>query len=407
MILHSMSSITAEPLFGKMSNNSLPEQSERAERTTREKATTIIVNALFVISVGLIVIASFSIVLWTLVAFAQNNNSGGPDCLSREEGNGFSGNPDFYGFGIRLGVYFQWWASLIANFFQLEDRGAMFAGYLVFSTALIVAVLMLTFQHACTFTAEIIVILFIHWGGFIGLLYSTDIVLASSPNDSVSRFGVGKSYALYAPLWIGTAFSTWFWLRLATVGEADFEPTPGGTFYFVFSRVSTNTKAASRFIVFLCFFIGWAMVSYSLGFTAGFVWASVRGFYRVLSHDDEESRIETRSTDSSEDEDEALFLKRYVFPSGPRHMTDTIVTKRTFGVLSVLILVYSTIAVELTLVWNSVSGVYTVSSTGQVIPLIAGLGLFINAIWKLEPWDRFVSQPHEHSYWPWANEEFS
>lgn len=45
----------------------------------------------------------------------------------------------------------------------------------------------------------------------------------------------------------------------------------------------------------------------------------------------------------------------------------------------------------MTLVWNSVLGVYTVASTGQVIPLIAGLGLFINAIWMLEPWNRFVS----------------
>lgn len=82
-------------------------------------------------------------------------------------------------------------ASQIASFFQLDDRASMFARYF-FSMAILVAVLILNFQHACTFTAEIIMILFIHWCGFIGLLYSTDVVLVSSTDEGLSRFGMGK-----------------------------------------------------------------------------------------------------------------------------------------------------------------------------------------------------------------------
>jgi len=186
----------------------------------------------------------------------------------------------------------------------------MLAGYLVFFIAIIVAVLMLTFQHACTFIDEIIVILFIHWGGFIGLLYSTDAVLASSADDRVNRLGVGKSYVVAAPVWAGTAFCTWFWLRLATAEEVDFEPTPGGTSYFVFACVSTDTKSASRFIVFLCFVLGFSMVSYSLSFTVGFIVSSIRVLYKVVPHSDEESRIDTQPTGSSEDEEVESLLKR-------------------------------------------------------------------------------------------------
>ena len=51
--------------------------------------------------------------------------------------------------------------------------------------------------------------------------------------------------------------------------------------------------------------------------------------------------------------------------------------------LSIFSIVYSIIAIELTLVWNNVSGVYNVNSTGQVIPLIAGSGILISVFWKM------------------------
>jgi hypothetical protein len=53
------------------------------------------------------------------------------------------------------------------------------------------------------------------------------------------------------------------------------------------------------------------------------------------------------------------------------------------GFVCVFFLIYSTISIELTLVWNSVSGVYNVASTGQIIPLVAGLSMLVGTIWEL------------------------
>lgn len=45
--------------------------------------------------------------------------------------------------------------------------------------------------------------------------------------------------------------------------------------------------------------------------------------------------------------------------------------------------VIAVLSVELTLKWNGVSGVNEVQSTGQVIPLIAGLSVLIYVFWKV------------------------
>jgi hypothetical protein len=44
---------------------------------------------------------------------------------------------------------------------------------------------------------------------------------------------------------------------------------------------------------------------------------------------------------------------------------------------------WSILAVELTLVWNSVEGVYNIKSTGQIIALVVGLGILVKVLWLL------------------------
>jgi len=41
------------------------------------------------------------------------------------------------------------------------------------------------------------------------------------------------------------------------------------------------------------------------------------------------------------------------------------------------------IAIELTLIWNSVSGVYEPNSAGQFILLAMGVGAIIQILWKM------------------------
>lgn len=48
------------------------------------------------------------------------------------------------------------------------------------------------------------------------------------------------------------------------------------------------------------------------------------------------------------------------------------------------------VGVELTLRWNSVTGVYKIDTTGQIIPLIAGIGVLLVSISKAtEPSNRW------------------
>lgn len=54
-------------------------------------------------------------------------------------------------------------------------------------------------------------------------------------------------------------------------------------------------------------------------------------------------------------------------------------------VFKVFYLVFSVLGIELTLVWNHISGIYTVGSIGQLIPFVIGLGGLIQVcydIWK-------------------------
>lgn len=46
-------------------------------------------------------------------------------------------------------------------------------------------------------------------------------------------------------------------------------------------------------------------------------------------------------------------------------------------------MIYSILAVELTLKWNHVSDVYEVRSTGQLLPLIGGVVLLICTCWQI------------------------
>jgi hypothetical protein len=49
----------------------------------------------------------------------------------------------------------------------------------------------------------------------------------------------------------------------------------------------------------------------------------------------------------------------------------------------VLLTTWSISSVELTLAWNSVTDVYDIRSTGQIIPLVVGLGTLIKVLWLL------------------------
>jgi hypothetical protein len=45
-------------------------------------------------------------------------------------------------------------------------------------------------------------------------------------------------------------------------------------------------------------------------------------------------------------------------------------------------LIYSVVGIELTLYWNSINGVYTINTTGQLIPFVIGLLGLLRVLYK-------------------------
>lgn len=112
-----------------------------------------------------------STLITTLVLYAQTRN--GPSaCSSRiTDGQpGFIGIPDFYGLGIRLGFYFQWAASIIANVLLPDDQLNLVITYAFLSLAFELALIVLIFIPGCVFDAEVIIILFIFFGGVFNIM---------------------------------------------------------------------------------------------------------------------------------------------------------------------------------------------------------------------------------------------
>ena len=57
-------------------------------------------------------------------------------------------------------------------------------------------------------------------------------------------------------------------------------------------------------------------------------------------------------------------------------------TNRTNLIISFLICIWCILAIELTLSWNTVSSVYSIDNTGQILPFVSGTGILLFTLWK-------------------------
>lgn len=78
---------------------------------------------------------------------------------------GFQGNADLYGLGIRLGVYMQWVACVIANQILGDHGWVLRQACFIFSVAICITIVILTFQQACIFSLEIVILHIMFYGG--------------------------------------------------------------------------------------------------------------------------------------------------------------------------------------------------------------------------------------------------
>lgn len=79
---------------------------------------------------------------------------------------GFEGNNDLYGLGIRTSLYVQWLSSFLANNFLPRTRQNLQIAYLIFSLAICLATIISSFTQACVFSIEIEIMYWMYWGGY-------------------------------------------------------------------------------------------------------------------------------------------------------------------------------------------------------------------------------------------------
>lgn len=181
---------------------------------------------------------------------------------------GFEGNPDFYGLGIRLGIYFQWITTLLAHLFFDEAIPGNLELNCVFLIAVSAATLVAT-RTGTIRPAECLVLLHLCFGFIFSILsiWGHRIDMKFSLAGSSFRLALATAISSYA---------VWFWFRGLELLALD--ACPIFTFIIVPKAVShaisTFYKAQSsvvlavysfllarEMLVTFCFFVFCAMVS--------------------------------------------------------------------------------------------------------------------------------------------------
>lgn len=200
-------------------------------------------------------LAIFGVIIWALVRHGEKSPTAvDASCNSRfGDPVGFEGDADFYGLGIRLGVYLQWLTNLITVGYLEKERRHALTTYHIFSISITVALFVKIFASACTFSAEIFIVLVLFWGGYsivqipmMKAMEKTEIHrLAGNQYWVVQMFVPSRlmmsSRRLKWSMWLlnlmMSPIMVWFWVRVAAAEGVDFASTPGGTVYFFFARI--------------------------------------------------------------------------------------------------------------------------------------------------------------------------
>lgn len=192
-----------------------------------------------------------------------------PDC-------GTQLSQDLYGWGVRIGFYTTWFASLFANFFLIGEIRAAIDANSIFLFALEVSVAKATFRDKNLMKVDALILFLIGNGTAIGALSLWGRRSKFWYTDATDRKGVAKEFGgigTYARLllcfFIGL-YGVWFWYspskpNLLRAGSCDPRCWTAYIFgvrlytgvrwlFFVFALISWLYWAGMIFLAFVCSF---------------------------------------------------------------------------------------------------------------------------------------------------------
>ncbi|KFY97459.1 hypothetical protein V500_02052 [Pseudogymnoascus sp. VKM F-4518 (FW-2643)] len=272
----------------------------------------------------------------------------------------FSGNADMYGAGIRVGFYLQWLGTILASWIVRDEVPSMRMSRALFVFATFLALIIKTAQDTLR-PVEIYVVLLLCFGGYLYYvpLYGWRILTRFNARLDPSRHPKVGNGPVYSVLNFGlmtavSIFQAWFWL--GKIRNTDFGACL--EYGFLFSKVRLNTVwflAVNVVLNFLVLLISIGVLSIAavrIG-NASRLSRQARGIRRTLQE-----------------------LYGGQIPEGPNDERPSAVVVLEAAQSIIMLLIASTviIATELTIRWNGIQDVGSVSDTGQMIPMIIGIG---------------------------------
>ncbi|EXJ78227.1 hypothetical protein A1O3_09388 [Capronia epimyces CBS 606.96] len=267
---------------------------------------------------------------------------------------GFQGDGDTYGLGVRLGAYIQWLTSILAYNLSEEEAAAMRGVNTSFQIAMLAGLLVITVQRGSSlYAAEAYVVLLFALGGICSAATSPWKPKKRDRFGGMSRLAPSNVGALIR-ISLGTtlcAYGLWYSFQ----GLDHMRQNRCSRFAFIFARVSLY---------------GWTRTLLKVVFTLGSLAALVLVANNVLVVILDCYEWLQNWTNADDDDQSTADAEI----NQPSWVTASI---------SLLGLGLLVVAVELTLAWNHVRGVYSCGSTGQLFPLVVGCSGLLRLVYKL------------------------
>ncbi|KAF2270514.1 hypothetical protein CC78DRAFT_134488 [Lojkania enalia] len=266
------------------------------------------------------------------------------------------GNADLYGRGVRVGYYLQWYAGILATLICPSEVPKIRIANTFFTSAVFIALVVQIGRFTTFEVVDIYITMLFTFGwtvtGLVVLLWriATGFDVRWDPSlYHKNKLTIGPLFQACYPLFLNAVFVFQIWFWTAKVGATDLKDCPRIGFLFV--KVALNSRLFRALNVSIYVLL---LVLTNLFLVTNFkpiAAAGSSGIYNRLT--------QTRSVSAS------LAMLYYVF-----NLLATLFVATTI-----------LIATELSIHWNNITGVSSISNPGQLIPLLIGIACAIRVLY--------------------------
>lgn len=255
-----------------------------------------------------------------------------------------------YGLGIRIGFYLQWYGAILARWIAPSEVKNLAFSLDIFVAATFLALINLTFNDFNSLEpVETYIVLLLLFGAYLALvpIYVWRLLTACNPYWDPTRYprvNLGAMSAnLSFTLLIGVlVFQYWFWFDRVP----DLDHRNCQQYGFIFGEVRLNSKASIVLHALMYFWLGMVclyILVLKLKAISGFPDPGAEGRRARKAHIELLQNLD-------------IWIK-------------------------IVVALAVTVATELTISWNEIGGVGSLSGAGQTIPFAIGLGALVRVLY--------------------------